>query len=106
MAVKDNFSFLKRMHLNTWTPPQDEQDGNIQKIFYAYSLEITPPVYIVHVALKDGKNMKLSECIDSQFPSKTDKMGLVIARSWPLEIPAQVPNPNEKRERGPSCTIC
>ncbi len=106
MAVKDNVPVLKRMeeHKKQWTPSTDT--GQILKIFYAYSLELTPPVYIVYVALKDGRNIRLSDCDLSQFPSKEDKMGLTIAKSWQGEIPLQVPNPNEKRERGPSCSIC
>ncbi len=81
--------------------------SKILKLYYAYSLEYSPPIYILYAAFTDGSMKKFSTLKSENYPN--DTAAFEAAKGKPFEIPAPIPDPPalvEKRERGPSCTIC
>ena len=91
-------------HTQMWINPNTS--GEIQKIFYAYSLDLTPPCYVLYVSLRGGTHKKYTECKREYFMEEADLQGLDFTQNWIKEIPVQVQKPVEPKERGPSCSIC
>lgn len=79
------------------------ETSQILAIYYSYSMDQTPPVYVVQVALKTGIAKKLSECKLDAFEEIGDKKALKEALTWRQEIP--VPVNLVKKQRSDSCSI-
>ena len=87
-----------------WSWSSTNPHSKIHKLYYAYSLEHSPPVYVLFVQLNDGSMKKFSDLKELDY--SFDKEAFEAARDKPREIPVPVPDPTPSRERGPSCTIC
>ena len=86
-----------------WTAEISHPHSKIHKLYYAYSLEDSPPIYVLFAQMGDGSMMKFSTLKESDYPF--DKEAFGAAKGKPLEIPVPVPNPTPTKERGGSCTI-
>ena len=85
----------------TWTNPNTDANSKIQKLYYAYSLEDSPPIYVLFAQMKDGSMKKFSTLDPNNYPY--DKPAFEAAKGNPFEIPLPVPTPKSKAN---SCTIC
>lgn len=86
-----------------WSWTSTEPHSKIYKLYYAYSLEHSPPVYVLFAQMNDGSMKKVSSLKESDFPN--DKIAFLVLRDKQLEIPVPVPDLTPQRERGPSCSI-
>lgn len=88
-----------------WICPGDHE-GTIQRIYYIYSMDITPPVYHLYISFKNGLTKPYSSFKETDFESKDDLIAFRAVKSWPLEIPVSIPNNSfVKKEKSESCTI-
>jgi hypothetical protein len=91
------------MEERIWICPSDHQ-GKIQRIYYLYSMDVTPPVYYLYISFKNGFTKAYSSFKESDFDSKEDLLAFRSVKSWPLEIPVPIPSPVSK-ERSQSCCV-
>jgi hypothetical protein len=91
-----------------WIWTSEDTHSKIHKLYYAYSLEHSPPVHVLFAQLSDGSMKKFSLLKESEYFLPGDKEAFESARGKPLEIPVPVPTPpkEKEKERGGSCTIC
>ncbi len=90
--------------MSKWTWTSTDPHSKIYKLYYAYSLEDSPPIYVLFAQMRDGSMKKFSSLKESEYFLQGDKEAFDSAKGKPLEIPVPVPNPSQ-RERGPSCTV-
>ncbi len=87
----------------SWTAPS-ATSGDILKIFYVYSLDDSPPHYVLMVQYKDGRTERLSKVNPSKVQKRFDKEALEEARQQPDSVPVQVQHPLTHAEKK-SCSI-
>ena len=86
-----------------WSWTTNDMHGKIYKLYYAYSLDHTPPVYVLFAQMMNGDIKKVSELNQKSFENKTDRIALAEAKLRPQESPLPVPEP--PKQRGDSCSI-
>ena len=89
----------------SWQAPSASA-GEILRIFYVYSLEESPPIYILMVQLTNGQTKQFSDVKELRFYFKNrfDKEAIKEASTQPLTIACQVPDP--RKELKSECIIC
>lgn len=87
-----------------WSWTTNDIHSKIYKLYYAYSLDHTPPVYVLFAQMMNGEIKKVSELNQNSFENQTDKTALTEAKERQQECPLPVPTP--VKPRGDSCTIC
>ena len=86
-----------------WTVQDENTESKIHKLYYAYSLEDSPPIYVLFAQMRNGDMKKFSLLNPKEFPD--DTAAFEAAEGKPFEIPVPIPDPSKKRERGPSCSL-
>ena len=86
-----------------------ESDCEIQTIYYAYVFDDSMPYFTLYIMTKGGENISftdlISKKINKKFTHADDLAALERCKTWDERIYTQIPRPQTKEERSPSCSV-